>query len=63
MVARIKRGWHPSWGDRRQELVFIGSTSMDQDGMTASLNACLMPEERVGSEARPNFTDPFPPWS
>ena len=63
MVARIKRGWHPSWGDRRQELVFIGSTSMDQNGMTASLNACLMPEERVGSGAQPNLTDPFPPWS
>ena len=62
MVARIKRGWHPSWGDRRQELVFIGSTSMDQERMTASLNACLMPEERGDSVAQPNLTDPFPPW-
>ena len=61
--AAIEADWHPLWGDRQQQLVFIG-IDMDQEAITAALNRCLLDEEEMsqGPEAWAAYDDPFGPW-
>jgi len=56
--------WHAEYGDRRQELVFIG-LGIDIDAITQTLDKCLLSEEEValGKEAWMHFADPFPHWA
>ncbi len=51
------------YGDRQQELVFIG-IGFDENALRAGLDACLLTpeEEKGGFSAWESFTDPFPAW-
>ncbi|MDI1446877.1 zinc metallochaperone GTPase ZigA [Polyangium sp. 6x1] len=59
---RIESDWDPELGDRRQEIVIIGTA--EREGMRARLEACLLSDEEMalGPEGFRQFEDPFPPW-
>lgn len=60
--AYMKQHWSEPWGDRRQEIVFIGS-GIDWETMKSRLDDALLPAE-VGShpDRLPDIPDPFPVW-
>lgn len=51
------------WGDRRQEIVFIGVDPMDKATIIAELDSCLVAEEVFKPESWLRLNDPFPSWS
>ena len=58
----MQENWVEPWGDRRQEIVFIGS-DIDWPAIKARLDACLVPKEEASSlEALQDYPDPFPVW-
>lgn len=58
----MRERWEEPWGDRRQEIVFIGS-GIDWAAITARLNAALINDESASSpNTLPDFPDPFPQW-
>jgi G3E family GTPase len=60
--AYIAQHWQEPWGDRRQEIVFIG-VGIDWPALKARLDACLVPEHLApGPDALPDLPDPFPVW-
>ncbi len=60
-VAKVMERWCEPWGDRRQEIVFIGS-GMDREGIEAMLDAALVPEWEFVPEDWAGLPDPFPAW-
>lgn len=56
----IQRKWDKKWGDRMNELVFIGQ-NMDKERITADLNSCLLTDMEVGQmDAEIGFHDDWP---
>ena len=51
------------WGDRRQEIVFIGAGDMDEAAIRRDLDACLIPAKGFTPTAWQDLRDPFPAWS
>ncbi len=59
--ALLHQHWDESWGDRRQELVFIG-IGMNEAALRRRLDACLVPEVRFQPKIWARLPDPFPVW-
>jgi len=53
----------PVWGDRRQEIVFIGCHPMNEVRIRAELDACLVPETDFEPRRWRDMPDPFPSWA
>jgi G3E family GTPase len=59
--AEIARNWAEPWGDRRQEIVFIG-TDLDREAICAKLNSALVEAWDYTPETWSKLPDPFPKW-
>jgi len=63
IIAEIRGLFDGPYGDRRQELVFIGQ-SMNEDHIRSVLNDCLLTDDELaaGPELWSTFHDPLPEW-
>ncbi|MGR3649380.1 MAG: GTP-binding protein [Shimia sp.] len=58
----LRQHWQEPWGDRRQEIVFIGS-GIDWPALKARLDTALVPAMAADSvDTLPDLPDPFPIW-
>ncbi|WP_417599578.1 GTP-binding protein [Pararhodobacter oceanensis] len=60
--AEIARNWVEPWGDRRQEIVFIGA-GLEREVICALLNGALVDTAEFEPDAWVSLPDPFPRWS
>lgn len=63
MLETIREYWSEPYGDRRQELVFIG-TDMDKGWVQAELQTCLLTDAEYasGPEVWATYHDPIHAW-
>jgi G3E family GTPase len=63
MLETIHKAWIEPYGDRRQEIVIIG-TEMDQTALTEAFDKCLLTDREMamGSKGWESMLDPFPRW-
>ncbi len=61
MKNEIEQDFVEPWGDRRQEIVFIG-IDMDKDWIIEELDKCLLQKDELsaGPNRWKNYKDPFP---
>jgi G3E family GTPase len=60
--AYMQAHWQEPWGDRRQEIVFIGA-GIDWPALKERIDACLVPAIAAsGPDSLPDYPDPFPVW-
>jgi len=61
---QIQADWLEPWGDRRQELVFIGA-GLDESELRAKLDGALLTEKELaaGPAKWAELSDPFPSWT
>ena len=58
-----RKYWTSEYGDRRQEIVFIGlKDQMNEDNIRNALDACLVNEYLSSPEVFQKLEDPFPKW-
>jgi G3E family GTPase len=60
-LAEIHGKWQEPWGDRRQELVFIG-IGLDPAALTERLDAALLDVDKFAPKSWASLPDPFPSW-
>jgi len=61
--SHMRKHWSSTWGDRRQELVFIGGPEMDEGEIRSTLDACLHGAVSTGlTKSQLWLDDPFPVW-
>ncbi|MEM6811425.1 MAG: zinc metallochaperone GTPase ZigA [Pseudomonadota bacterium] len=59
----IKQYWTEEYGDRRQEIVFIGLTGqMDKEALHKQLDKCLVENYLEAPDTLQKVKDPFPQW-
>jgi hypothetical protein len=61
--ADLGRDWHPDFGDRRQELVFIG-VDLPTEQLHQELRQALLTDDElaIGENGWRLLPDPFPAW-
>lgn len=61
--AALLADWHPAWGDRTQQLVFIG-IGLAEEAIRTKLDEALLTDDEIagGIERWQGFRDPLPAW-